>query len=810
MTQLWRDGRFGVRMLAKSPGFTAVAVLALALGIGGNTAIFSVVYATLIEPLRYDDADELVMVWSKPQPDQRNGASVGDFLEWRARNSVFKGLHAWTDRFVSLATTGRPQRVEAGFVTPGWIVNHGLRLRTGRDFLPEEGTPGNDHAVVLTDSLWRETFGEDPGIVGKQLRIDGALYTVTGVLTPGPADRMSRRLYVPLAFASDQVDNFRFDWLTVMARLKPGVTLAQANAEMAVIAGRVADAHPAERKGWGVSVEPLQNNFLDKETIRALWLLLAAVGFVLLIACVNVANLQLARGSARQRELVVRAALGAGRHRLVRQLLTESLILAAVGGALGVALALGLLDVIAATLPPFTLPSEADVRLSVPVLLFTLAATSLAGVLFGCAPAWQATRLQPAETLKEGGRAAGGAGRNGLRRALVVVEFALALSLLTGGGIAVHSLIRLARTDLGFRTERLLTFSLPVPETRLADETAVRAFYRRILEGIQAVPGVAAAAVSTGIPVEGTRFGMGFDVVGQPIAQASERPGAGFNMVTPGYYGTFGLRMLQGRALTESDREGSAPVAVVNETFAKRYLAGLDPLAQRLRVQRLGPGGAATADSVEWQIVGVMRDVRNGGPRDEAFPQIDVPFWQSPWPSAVVTVRSSVEPTGLGETLTQIVQSLDPELPVADLQTMDETVRRHLAGDRFSALLFGGFAGVALLLAAVGIYGVMSFVVAQRTHELGLRMALGAGRSEVLSLVMRQGMSTALAGTALGFAGSYWVARSMQGIFRGVPTLDLASFGAVTLALLAAAFLACYLPARRAAGVDPLVAMQQD
>jgi putative ABC transport system permease protein len=810
MRQLWRDVLFGVRMLAKSPGFTAVALLALALGIGGNTAIFSVVYATLIEPLHYDDAHELVMVWPKPQPDQRNGASVGDFLEWRARSSVFKGIHAWSDRFVSLATTGRPRRVEAGFVTPGWILNHGLRLRAGRDFLPEEGTPGNDHVVVLTDSLWRETFGEDPGIVGKQLRIDGSPSTVTGVLRPGPADRMSRRLYVPLAFAPDQAQNFRFNWLTVMARLRPGVTLAQANAEMAVIAGRVAAAHPRERKGWTVSVEPLQNNFLPPETIRSLWLLLAAVAFVLLIACANVANLQLARGSTRQRELVVRAALGAGRRRLVRQLLTESLVLAVAGGALGIALAVGLLDVIAATMPPYTLPSEADVRLSVPVLLFTLAATTAAGVLFGCAPAWHATRLKPAETLKEGGRAAAGPGRSAVRRALVVVEFALALSLLTGGGLAVHSLIRLAHTDLGFRTERLLTFSLPVPDTRLADEAAVRSFYRRMLERIEAVPGVAAATVSTGIPVEGTSFGMAFDVVGQPVAQASERPGAGFNMVTPGYYGTFGLRMLSGRALDASDREGSLSVAVVNETFAKRYLAGLDPLAQRLRVERLVPGGGAASGSVEWQIVGVMRDVRNGGPRNEPFPQIDVPFWQSPWPSALVSVRSSVEPAGLGETLTAIVQSLDPELPVADMQTMDETVRQRLAGDRFSALLFGGFAAIALLLAAVGIYGVMSFVVAQRTQELGLRMALGAGRTQVLRLVMRQGMATAIAGSALGVAGSYWVGRTMQGMFPGVPTLDLPTFAAVALALLVAAFLACYLPARRAAGVDPLVAMRQE
>ena len=502
MNSIWRDVRYGLRMLAKSPGFTAVAVLALALGIGGNTAIFSVVYATLLEPLHYQDPDRLVMVWSKPRPEFRNGTSVGDFLDWREKSTVFAGLHAWTDRHVSLATSERPQSVEAGFVTPGWIRNHGLVIRAGRDFLKEEGTPGNDRVVVLTDSLWRGTYGADPGIVGKQVRIDGESRTVVGVLASGPADRVERKLYLPLVFRPEQI-NHDINWLTVMGRLKPGVTLEQANAEMAVIAGQIAAAYPDERKGWSVSVEPLQNNFLDRDTIRGLWLLLAAVGFVLLIACANVANLQLARGSARQRELVVRSTLGADRRRLVRQLLTESVVLALVGGALGVALARGLLDVIQATMPPFTLPSEADVRLSVPVLLFTIAATSLAGVLFGCAPAWQASRLNLAETLKEGGRSAA-SGRHRLRRALVMVEFGLALALLAGGGLAIHSLIKLTRVDLGFRTERLLVFNLPAPETRFRDADAMRAFYRRLLERVEAVPGVTAATVSTGIPGWGT------------------------------------------------------------------------------------------------------------------------------------------------------------------------------------------------------------------------------------------------------------------------------------------------------------------
>ena len=807
MNSIWRDVRYGLRMLAKSPGFTVVAVLALALGIGGNTAIFSVVYATLLEPLQYRDPDRLVMVWSKPRPEFRNGTSVGDFLDWREKSTVFEGLHAWTDRHVSLATSERPQSVEAGFVTPGWILNHGLVIRGGRDFLKQEGTLGNDRVVVLTDSLWRGTYGADPGIVGKQVRIDGESHTVVGVLAAGPADRVERKLYLPLVFRPEQV-NHDINWLTVMGRLKPGVTLAQANAEMAVIARQLAEAYP-EKKGWSISVEPLQNNFLDSDTIRGLWLLLAAVGFVLLIACANVANLQLARGSARQRELVVRSALGADRRRLVRQLLTESVVLALVGGALGVALARGLLDVIQATMPPFTLPSEADVRLSVPVLLFTMAATSLAGVLFGCAPAWQASRLHLAETLKEGGRSAA-SGRHRLRRGLVMVEFGLALALLAGGGLAIHSLIKLTRVDLGFRSERLLVFDLPAPDTRFRDADAMRAFYKRLLERVEAVPGVTAATVSTGIPGWGTRFGGPFEIVGQPAAGGSDRRGAGFNMVSPSYYETYGIRISRGRPISAEDAERAAPVAVVNETFVKRYLAGLDPLAQRVSLRIPAPGLAAPGPAVAWQIVGVTHDVRNGGPRNESFPQIDLPFWQTPWPAAQVSVRSSVPPESLVPGLAALVQSLDPDLPLANPRTMDEIVRQQLAGDRFSALLFGGFAATALILAALGIYGVMSFVVAQRRQELGLRLALGASRSRLLGMVLRDGMKTALGGTAVGCLGAYWVGRSMLGMFPGVPSLDLTTFAAVAITLLLAAALACYVPARRAAAVDPLTALRDE
>jgi putative ABC transport system permease protein len=808
MASIWSDLRFGVRLLARSPGFTAAAVLALALGISANTAIFSVVYATLLEPLHYQDPDRLVMVWSKPRPDRRNATSVGDFLDWRENSTVFAGLHAWTDRFVSLATSDRPVSVEAGFVTPGWIANHGLVLRMGRDFLEEEGQAGRDKVAVLTDSLWRGTYGADPEIVGKPIRIDGESHTVVGVIAPGPADRVERKLYVPLVFRPEQV-NHDVNWLTVMGRLEPGVTLAQANADMALVASQIAAKLPGQREGWGISVEPLQNNFLPPETIRGLWLLLAAVGFVLLIACANVANLQLARGAARQRELVVRSALGAGRSRLARQLITESLLLAGGGGALGVLLSLALLELIQATMPPYTLPSEADVRLSVPVLLFTLAATALAGVLFGSAPAWQAARLELAPALKEGGRSAT-SGRHRLRRALVVAEFALALALLAGGGLAVHSLIRLSRVDLGFPTERLLVFDLPVPEARLRGEEAIRQFYRALLERVEAVPGVASAAVSTGIPGWGTSFGGPIEIVGQPAPEGSAFRGAGFNMVSPAYYRTFGIEMRSGRPLSAEDAANGARVAVVNETFARLYLPGLDPLAQRVSLRLPAPGLATPPPSVVFQIVGVSREYRNGGPRNDSFPQVDLPFSQVPWHAAQVTVRTSVAPLSLVPTLAGIVQSLDPDLPLASPRTMEDIVRRGLAADRFRALLFGGFAAAAMILAALGIYGVMSFLVAQRRQELGLRVALGASRGSVLRLVLRDGMQTALVGTLVGCLGAYWVGRAMAGLVPGVTGLDALTFAPVALLLIAAAALACYVPARRAAAVDPLAALRDE
>ena len=808
MTNLWRDLQFGFRLLFKNPGFAYIAVLALALGIGANTAIFSVIYATLLAPLPFPHPDQLVMVWSKFQGN-RNVTAAGNFLEWQRSSTAFQTLCAWTGSSLNLSTANRPEQIQARLATPGMISMMGDRFLMGRDFLPEEGQPGRDHEAILTNKIWRTRFAADSGIVGRQVHMNGEPYTIVGVLAPGQADRLQEQVHVPLAFKSDQI-NHDFHWLLVMGRLKPGVTIAQANADMDAVTRHLAEVYPKSDKGWGATVELLKNDFLDRDVIRGLWLLMGAVGFILLIACANIANLLLARATTRQKEVAVRASLGASRLRLFGQFLAESLALAAVGCVVGTGLAWLLLKVIIAVMPPFTLPVEADLRLNLPVLLFTVAASLLAGVLFGCAPAWQVARMNLNEVLKEGGRSSLSAGRQGLRRILVVAEFALALSLLAGGGLAIHSLWNVAHVDLGFRSDHLFTFNLPVPDTQLKEPQQIIAFYRQLIEKIHVLPGVSSVAASEGMPLQGTNFGMPFQIAGKLVDDPSQRPTAGFNMVTPEFFGTFGMRMERGRALNEQDLAGGVPVAVVNEALVKKYFANVDPLAQRVRVEQLIPGVTKLGPEIEYQIVGVYRNVRNGGPKGNGFPEIDVPFWQSPWPQAGIAVRAAGDPATLSKSIAGVVQSLDPNLPLADAKTMDQIMEESMAGDRFAAFLFGGFAGVALLLAALGIYGVMSFAVAQRRHEIGLRMALGAGTGRVLALVLGEGMILAAAGFVLGLIGSYFVGRAMHSIFYNVGTIDATAFTAVAVLLLLSALLACYIPAHRATRVDPMQALREE
>jgi predicted permease len=808
MKNLARNIRFGLRLLGKNLGFTSVALLALTLGIGANTAIFSVVYATLLAPLPYPNPDQLVIVWSKINGN-RNGVSAGDFLDWKQQSTVFQDLCAWTGGNYSLSTSDHPEMIQTRLVTPGFNNMVGTPFFLGRDILPEEGVVGRDRVVVMTHRLWVERFGSDRDIIGKPIRLNGESYTVVGVLAVGQPDRLESQLFVPLAFKPDQI-NHEFHFILVMGRLKPGVTLQQANANMESVTRHIAEVYPKSNKGWGATVEPLKNDFISKDLIKNIWLLMGAVGFVLLIACVNVANLLLARGTVRQKEIAVRASLGATRGQLFAQFLTESFALSLIGGVLGVSLAWGLLKVIVSLVPPFTLPSEADIRLNLPVLFFSLAATLLAGVLFGCAPAWQTAHLNLSDVLKESGRSAVSAGRHGVRRTLVVLEFALALTLLAGAGLVIHSFWKLTRVDLGFRQDHILTFFLPVTNERFSTPEQINAFYRLLLDKVGALPGITAASASTGMPIIGTNFGMPFNLAGQAVNDPSSRPGAGFTMVTPEFFKTFGIQIEKGRAITEQDVAGGLPIAVVNETFAKKYLSNLDPLTQRLVVEQLIPGVTKLGPPIEWQIVGVYHNVHNGGVRGDGFPEIVVPFWQSPWPQAGLAVRTFGDPASMTKSITAVVRSVDPNLPLDQVKTMDQLVDESLAGDRFSTVLFSSFAGVALLLAAIGIYGVMSFAVAQRTHEIGLRIALGAGPNQVLRLVLGEGMLLAFAGLLVGLAGTYFVGRVMKTLLYQVNAMDPAAISAVASVLLLSAFFACYIPARRATQVDPMVALREE
>ena len=809
MANFLRDTRFGFRLLRKNPGFAAVAIFALALGIGANTAIFSIFYATLLAPFPYPQPDQLVVLWSS-MGGHRNGVSAGDYLDWKRESKVFQILGAVSgDQFNLSAGVERAEQVEGDYLTPGFLDQLiGDKPFMGRYLLPDDAVPGKDHVVIITHKLWEKHFGADPNIIGKQIHLSGELYTVIGVQPPGQPDRLDRQLVLPLVFTPDQT-NHDFRRLVILGRMKPGVRLAQANADMDTVARHLAEDYPKSNKGWGVSVVPLTNEFLNPDTKKGLPLLLGAVGFVLLIACANVANLLLARGAARQREVAVRASVGASRRQIFTQFLIESLALASVGGVLGVGLAWMLMKAIVASMPPYTLLSEADVRMSVPVLLFTVVTVMLAGVLFGCAPALRAARMNLNEVLKEGGGSARSTGRHGLRRALVIAEFALALSLLAGGGLAMHSLWNLAHVDLGFRSDHLLTFDLPVTKGRLTDAVQITTFYRQLLEKIQALPGVTSVSACEGGPLQGVRFGMPFQIAGKEVTDMTQRPVAGFNMVSPDFFKVFGIRMAQGRALNDQDIAGGVQVAIVNEDFAKKFFAGVDPLSQRVLVEQLVPGVTKYGPPVAWQIVGVYQEVRNGR-REQDFPEIDVPFWQSPWPQARIAVRAAVEPENLTRSIAGIVQSMDPDLPLGTPRTMDQIMDQSLSPQRFTAGLFAGFAAIALLLAAVGIYGVMSFAVAQRTHEIGLRMALGADQGCVLALILKEGMILAGVGLALGLFGAYGVGKVMHGLLYHVAVFDFAAFGAVAAALLLAGLLACFIPAHRATLVDPMQALRQE
>ena len=807
MRNLTRNLRYSLRMLLKNPGLTAAVIVTLMLGIGATTAIYTVVYAVLLAPLPYPQPDQLVMVWSKVGGG-RNPMSAGDFLDWQAQSTSFQQLAAFTGGSFNLATQEQPEQIEGMRATPGWFNMQGIPFLMGRDLLPEEGVPGRDHEVVLTNRLWRR-LGANHNILGQPMRINGEPYTVVGVLSPGVGDRFNFELAAPLAFRPEQI-NHDYHWLLTMGRLKSGVTLKQAQADMDAVANHIAAAYPTSNKGWGASVEPLQNDFLPSERIQNLWLLLGAVGFVLVIACVNIANLLLAKGAARQREIAIRSSVGANRRQIFAQFLTESLVLAVIGGGLGIALGMGLLRAILSIVPDGILPSEASFQLDLHVLVVAVAATTLAGVLFGCAPAWYASRVDPAESLKDGGRTGTGSGSHRLRRGLIIGEFGLALSLLAGAGLAIHSFWNLTRVDLGVRTDHVLTFRLEQPSGRFESPDQMDTYYQQMLSAVRSVSGVSSAATVTGMPLRFHSDGMSFTLVGGPtFTDPSQRPGAGFQSVSPDYFKTFGIQLLKGRAFNEQDTASSVRVAIVNEEFAKRYLKGLDPFQQRLSIDEIIPGQPRLGPPVEWQIVGIIHNVRYGDFRDDN-PEINVPFTQSLAPSVTIGVRSAEDPAAMTRTIAAAVHSVDPQIALARIRTLEEVRYESLAEDRYTMVLFACFAAVALLLAAVGIYGLMAYAVSQRTQEIGLRLALGSGKHRVIWLVLKEASVLSAIGLAIGFAGSALVGRAMSTTLYGVSAMDLSVIISVAVILFFTAVLASYLPARRAASIDPMQALRTD
>jgi putative ABC transport system permease protein len=811
MGNWWRDLRYGWRMLAKNKAFAAIAILALAFGIGPNVAIFSIVWATFLAPLPYPHPEQLVVVWTKVK-GERNPTRADDFLQYAAQSKSFQRLDfgPW-DTPVYLTGTDHEQEDIAGQVSwPGeYTETLGIHMALGRDLLPADGVTGNDHVVVITHQLWQERFHGDPNILQKQIRINDQPYAVVGVYQAGIADRIPARFLVPTVLQPGEQNRH---WGGIMGRLKPGVSIAQAQAELAVIDRRLAQTRPGDlpKEAWTVSVEQLKNDYLDKKLERNLWLLLASVGFVLLIACANLANLLLARGAARQQELAVRSAMGATRTQVFTQLLAESLSLSVVGGVVGISLGWGLMKLSMAMLPLEKMTAEAVVGMNTPVLCFAVGVTMVAGILAGCAPALQAAKLNLSEILKQNSRSVSGRGRFRTQQLLVMGEFALALTLLAGAGMALHSFWNLTHVDMGVRTDHVLTGFLQPPKgPPLTNMDQISANARQLLARVEALPEVQKATLTTNIPLHG-HDEFPFSIAGKPVAE-KDKPQADLEIVTPSYFDTFGAQLVRGRLLNDGDQANSTQVVVVSQSFVDKYLQGMDPLDQRLLLSPIVPGQQKLGTPTARQIVGVFHGVRNGEKlNDTTVPQIFVPYWQSPWPYAALAVRTSLDPGLVTKSLRTTVAQALPGYSLTDIETMQHVIDTQLVNDRFGMVLFGGFALLALVLAALGIYGVMAFAVAQRSHEIGLRMALGAQRRDAVLLILRDGMKLALFGVGLGLVGVIGLGYLMRSTLYGVKFIDPASFALVAGALLAVAMIASYVPARRSAKVDPMIALRQE
>ena len=804
--------RYAIRTLRRSPGFTIIALLTLALGIGANTAIFSFVNGVLLKPLPYRDPHGIVMVWEKPPGGDRNSISTLNFLDWKNRNTVFEHMAAIDfGGSVTLTGSGQPEQIQGVRVSASYFDIFGVQAALGRTFATDEDQLGKSQVVVLSHRLWENRFGADPSIIGRTLTLSGKPCTVIGVMPANsPFDRSWAQLWTPLAFEPRDMTR-DYHWILSFARLKPGVTLEKAQAAMNAIGARIAETYPDSNKGWGVTVDRFEDQIVGRQLRRSLFVLLAAVGAILLIGCANLANLTLARGASREREIAVRASLGAGSWRLIRQLLTENLLIAVAGGALGLALGYAMIRGLIRLAPPFSLPSEADVSIDLNILLFTLGISLLTALLFGLAPAIHATRVDPASSMKEGGRSATtGAGRARLRSALIVSEVALAFVLLAGAGLLVGSFFRMLQVDTGFTSDNVITAHLPIARDRFPHPEQLLQYVRLLDDRLRSSPGVRDVAFSNVLPMQGWGDGMPFLIAGRPFVDRAHRAPCFFKRVTGSYFRTLDIHLRRGRTFNDHDTRGGAPVAVINEEMARRYFKGEDPIGKRILIQEILYGQPGLGPEIPWEVIGIVGDEQTGSLIDNKSGGLYVTFDQSSTDDLNMVLRGALDPRNLTSAIHAAVHAVDKDQAIADLQTLEQIKSGTVSSDRMQTMLLAIFAALALLLAAIGIYGVISYSVTQRTHELGIRAALGASRGSLLTMVIRRGMRLTLMGLAIGVAGALALTRLLGSLLFGISPRDPVTLIVVAAVLSSVALLACYIPARRAAGVDPMVALRYE
>ncbi|HEY3040206.1 MAG TPA: ABC transporter permease [Pyrinomonadaceae bacterium] len=813
MEMFWQDIRYGIRMLFKAPSFSIVATIALALGIGANTAIFSVVNAVLLRPLPFSNSEQLMNVWETDPTRgyQRGTASYPNFVDWREQSHVFEHMASYHTNDFIMTGRGESTRLQGAVVNADLLPLLGVAPAIGRGFLPDEDKPGErGRVVLLSQQLFQKRFNSDPNVVNQSMVLDGKTYTIVGVMPSAfqfPIQNEPVELWTTVAVDREGKEPITEErgahYMNVIARLKPGVSKEQAQAEMTAISARLEQQYPDKNLHKSTKVEPTLEALVG-DIRPALLILLGAVGCVLLIACANVANLLLARAMVRHKEMAIRSALGASRMRVVRQLLTESVLLSLAGGTLGLFLAVWWSDLLVA-LGKQNIPRALQVGLDWRVLGFTLLVSLLTGVIFGLVPAIHSSKTELTESLKEGARGSGeGARRNRIRGVLVVSELAIAVVLLVGAGLLIQSLWRLRNVSPGFESQNLLTFVVGIPDVKYPTEKQDQ-FYRDLVARIQSLPGVRSAGAVIPLPLSGDLFRISFETEGRPMAKG-DLPSADFFVVSDDYFKTLGVPILKGRIFNQRDGAAAPGVIVVNRSFADKFFPNEDPIGKRIK-----PGISTTEKKADWrEIVGVVGDVRNRNLSSELRPGYFVPQAQVPFNQMTILVRTTNDPHTLVTAVQNEVHSMDGELPVFNVKTMDEHISATVAAPRFNTTLLVIFASVALILTIVGLYGVMSYAVAQRTNEIGIRMALGAQTRDVLRLIVSQGFKLILLGLAIGLVGAFALMRVIASLLFGVTAKDPLTFAAVATLLAFVALLACYIPARRATRLDPLRALRYE